>query len=119
MKIKKSFASKFRKRSSRNFMHKLSAILVSVFLSSITAITASADTSGSTDIKSNTLLKDILELLSEGVALVGGIVLVWGIIQLALSIKNNHGNNIENGVLTIVCGALVAAAAVFFNVKYF
>ncbi len=119
MKIIKNFANRARKRNSRKFMSKLSAFLASVFISSITAITASADTSGSTDIKSNSLLKDILELLSEGIGLVGGIVLVWGVIQFALSIKNNHGNNIENGVLTMVCGGLVTAAAIFFNVKYF
>lgn len=115
MKIIKSFANRAGKRNSRKFMSKLSAFLVSVFISSITAITASADTSDSTDIKSNTLLNDMLSLLSGGVGLAGGILIVWGVIQLALSIKDNHGNNIEKGILTIVAGAMIVAAAVWFN----
>lgn len=122
MKIIKNFANKFRKKSSRKFMSKLSAFLVSVFISSITAITASADTptkaANIADIKSNTLLNDVLSLLSGGVGLIGGFLIAWGIVQLALSVKENHGNNIEKGILTIVSGAMIVAAAVFFNVAY-
>lgn len=122
MRFIKNFANRVRKRSKRKFMSKLSGFLSAVFVSSITAISASADeknkTASSTDITSNALLGNVLSLLSTGVGLAGGILIVWGAVQTGLAVKDQQGANMEKGILTIVAGAIVVAAAVWFNVSY-
>lgn len=121
MKFIKKFASRVRKISKRKFMSKLSASLTAAFVSSITAISASAaetTKSSSTDIKDNTLLKDVLSLLSAGVGIAGGIMIVWGAVQTGIAVKDQQGANMEKGIFTIVAGAIVVAASVWFNVSY-
>lgn len=74
-----------------------------------------ADSTNNTSIKGNTMLTDVLSLLSSGVILAGGIMVVWGCINIGRSIKNHQGADMETGILTAVGGAIIAIAGTWFK----
>lgn len=71
--------------------------------------------STSTSITGNTILSNVLSLLSSGVTVAGGVIIVWGAVQVGLAIKDNQGANMEKGILTIVGGAVLTVAALWFK----
>ncbi len=68
-----------------------------------------------TSITGNQILSNVLSLLSSGVTVAGGILIVWGAVQIGLAIKDQQGANMEKGILTIVGGAVLTVAALWFK----
>lgn len=68
-----------------------------------------------TSITGNEILSNVLSLLSSGVTVAGGILIVWGAVQIGLAIKDQQGANMEKGILTIVGGAVLTVAALWFK----
>jgi uncharacterized membrane protein len=57
------------------------------------------------------MLKQMLELMSTFVIVAGGVWTVWGIISFALALNDHNGSGIRSGLLQVVGGGLVIAAA--------
>ena len=54
-----------------------------------------------------------------GVGLLGGVSIVWGVIQLANAIREGGGSGTAQGIGGIVAGAIIiAAAAIFGNLDF-
>lgn len=66
----------------------------------------------------NTILSGIQNLLKTGLTFVGGAMVVFGGVTIGINVHNGASGNgaaIASGVATMVGGAIVAAAAVYFG----
>lgn len=52
-----------------------------------------------------------LEIISKGLIVFGGVWTVWGIVVMAGGLNDHNGQDIKQGVLRAVGGALIIAAA--------
>lgn len=52
-----------------------------------------------------------LEIISKGLIAFGGVWTVWGIVVMAGGLNDHNGQDIKQGVLRAVGGALIIAAA--------
>ena len=60
----------------------------------------------------------VLNLLSGGVTFIGGVVCIFGLVQLGLAIKDGStggGGQLAGAIAMIAGGAIVAAAGVWFG----
>ncbi len=61
------------------------------------------------------MLNQILTMMSQFVAVGGGLWLVWGAIVLGSALRDQNGPQIQTGIWQIVGGGLILAAGVLFN----
>lgn len=64
------------------------------------------------------VLSSAISLLSGGVGFLGGILIVFGLVNLGLSLKDGAqggGGQLGGAIAMIVGGAVVVAAAVYFG----
>ena len=63
------------------------------------------------------MLAKIITLVTGCVTFLGGVLVVWGAVQLGRSIGNRGGSGegMEAGIATIAGGAIIIAAAVYFG----
>ena len=64
------------------------------------------------------MLKKSTTLLSNGVAFLGGVLIVFGLVNLGMTIKDGMqggGGQLSGAIAMIVGGAIVVAASVYFG----
>lgn len=61
------------------------------------------------------ILTTIVSTLAQLVTIAGGLIAVWGAVILGSNIKDHNGPGINNGIFTIVGGAIIAIAAGLFS----
>lgn len=61
------------------------------------------------------MLQQVLNLFVQFVQIGGGLWLVWGVVTLALGLKDQQGPQIQSGLWQIVGGGLILAAATLFS----
>ena len=54
-------------------------------------------------------------LLGTGAQAAGGLIAVWGLVSLGLSIKDHNGPGIQQAVLQIVGGGIIIAAGTYIS----
>ena len=65
---------------------------------------------------SETMLANIISLVSGCVTFLGGFLIVWGAVSLGLAIREQQGGaQIASAISTIAGGAIIVAAAVYFG----
>lgn len=63
-----------------------------------------------------TMLSQIISLVSGCVTFLGGFLVVWGAVSLGLAIREQQGGSqIASAISTIAGGAIIIAAAVYFG----
>jgi hypothetical protein len=62
-----------------------------------------------------TIVKDVMDMLTNFVSAGGGLWLVWGVIVLATGIKDKSGPQLQTGIWQIVGGAMIISAASLFS----
>lgn len=60
------------------------------------------------------MLSQIMTMMSQFVAVGGGLWLVWGAVVLGGALKDQNGPQIQTGIWQIVGGGLILAAGVLF-----
>ena len=66
------------------------------------------------------MLENVKNLLSDGVTALGGILIVFGLVNLGLTIKDGMqggGGQLSGALAMIIGGAIVVGAAVYFNAR--
>lgn len=64
------------------------------------------------------MLKDVVNILTDGVTFLGGAVIVFGLVNLGLTVKDGMqggGGQLSGAIAMIVGGAIILGAAVFFG----
>lgn len=64
------------------------------------------------------MLENVKNLLSDGVTALGGILIVFGLVNLGLTIKDGiqgGGGQLSGAIAMIIGGAIVVGAAVYFK----
>lgn len=63
------------------------------------------------------MLENVKNLLSDGVTALGGILIVFGLVNLGLTIKDGlgGGGQLSGALAMIIGGAIVVGAAVYFK----
>ena len=64
------------------------------------------------------MLENVKNLLSDGVTALGGILIVFGLVNLGLTIKDGMqggGGQLSGAIAMIVGGAIVVGAAIYFG----
>lgn len=61
------------------------------------------------------MLTNVLNLFVQFVQVGGGLWIVWGVVTLALGLKDQQGPQIQSGLWQIVGGGLILAAATLFS----
>ncbi len=65
------------------------------------------------------MLENVKNLLSDGVTALGGILIVFGLVNLGLTIKDGMqggvGGQLSGALAMIIGGAIVVGAAVYFK----
>lgn len=64
------------------------------------------------------MLENVKNLLSDGVTALGGILIVFGLVNLGLTIKDGMqggGGQLAGAIAMIVGGAIVCGAAIYFG----
>lgn len=64
------------------------------------------------------MLNDIIQLLSQGVTFLGGVLVVFGLVNLGMTIKDGMqggGGQLAGAIAMIVGGGIVIGAAVYFG----
>ena len=63
------------------------------------------------------MLENVKNLLSDGVTALGGILIVFGLVNLGLTIKDGMqgGGQLSSALAMIIGGAIVVGAAVYFK----
>lgn len=64
------------------------------------------------------MLENVKNLLSDGVTALGGILIVFGLVNLGLTIKDGMqgGGQLSGALAMIIGGAIVVGAAVYFKI---
>ena len=68
--------------------------------------------------KESAMLENVKNLLSDGVTALGGILIVFGLVNLGLTIKDGMqggGGQLSGALAMIIGGAIVVGAAVYFK----
>lgn len=53
---------------------------------------------------------DAMSLFGKGVTAAGALLTVWGIVQLGGAIKDSNGPGMQQAIMQIIGGAIIAAA---------
>ena len=64
------------------------------------------------------MLNDVMSMLSQGIAFLGGALIVFGLINLGMTIKDGMqggGGQLSGALAMIIGGAIVVGAAVYFK----
>lgn len=61
------------------------------------------------------MLNSVLDMMSQFVAVGGGLWLVWGAIVLGGALRDQNGPQIQTGIWQMVGGGLILAAGVLFK----
>ena len=64
------------------------------------------------------MLENVKNLLSDGVTALGGILIVFGLVNLGLTIKDGMqggGGQLSGALAMIIGGAIVVGAAIYFG----
>lgn len=64
------------------------------------------------------MLNDVITLLTQGITFLGGVLIVFGLINLGMTIKDGMqggGGQLSGAIAMIVGGAIVIGAAVYFG----
>lgn len=63
------------------------------------------------------MLDNVIELLTQGIAFLGGILIVFGLINLGMTIKDGMqgGGQLAGAIAMIVGGAIIIGASVYFG----
>lgn len=61
------------------------------------------------------MFNKILDLLSQFVAVGGGLWVVWGAVVLGGALKDHNGPGMQSGIWQMVGGALICAAGILFK----
>ena len=64
------------------------------------------------------MLNDVMSMLSQGIAFLGGALIVFGLINLGMTIKDGMqggGGQLAGAIAMIVGGAVVIGAAAYFG----
>lgn len=58
---------------------------------------------------------EVMNLLNKAVIAGGGLWLVWGVIILAMALKNKNGPELQSGIWQVVGGGMILIAATWFS----
>lgn len=95
---------------------KVKKILVSLYVAMIVALSFSPSVlAAGEELKTNTTLQSVVGLLSTGVGVAGGLLIVWGGVTVGISVSHHNGQDLSPGIMKIIGGAIVVASAVLFN----
>ena len=64
------------------------------------------------------MLNDVMRMLSQGIAFLGGALIVFGLINLGMTIKDGMqggGGQLAGAIAMIVGGGIIVGAAVYFG----
>ena len=64
------------------------------------------------------MLDNAVNMLTQGVTFLGGVLVVFGLINLGMTIKDGMqggGGQLSGAIAMIVCGAIVVGAAIYFG----
>ena len=64
------------------------------------------------------MLNEVMSMLSQGIAFLGGALIVFGLINLGMTIKDGMqggGGQLSGALAMIIGGAIVVGAAVYFK----
>lgn len=64
------------------------------------------------------MLNDVMSMLSKGIAFLGGALIVFGLINLGMTIKDGMqggGGQLAGAIAMIVGGGIIVGAAVYFG----
>ncbi|GAB6701065.1 hypothetical protein BOVMAS03_09620 [Streptococcus uberis] len=64
------------------------------------------------------MLSDVVKLISQGVTFLGGVLIVFGLVNLGMTIKDGMqggGGQLSGAIAMIVGGAIVIGAAFYFG----
>ena len=64
------------------------------------------------------MLNDVMSMLSQGIAVLGGALIVFGLINLGMKIKDGMqggGGQLAGAIAMIVGGGIIVGAAVYFG----
>ena len=64
------------------------------------------------------MLNDVMSMLSQGIAFLGGALIVFGLINLGMTIKDGMqggGGQLAGAIAIIVGGGIIVGAAVYFG----
>ncbi|WP_267247387.1 hypothetical protein [Streptococcus sp. Marseille-Q5986] len=64
------------------------------------------------------MLNNVITLLTQGITFLGGVLIVFGLINLGMTIKDGMqggGGQLSGAIAMIVGGAIVIGAAVYFG----
>ena len=68
----------------------------------------------------NEILPQVMSMITRGVQLLGGALIVWGAVKLGLAIKDQQGGNaLSEAIATIAGGAVVVVAGTYFGTLTF
>ena len=57
------------------------------------------------------MFSTMIDLLGKGVLAAGSLLAVWGLISVGRGLKDSNGPGIQNGVMELIGGGLIIAAA--------
>ena len=57
------------------------------------------------------MFSTMIDLLGKGVLAAGSLLAVWGLISVGRGLKDSHGPSVQNGVMELIGGGLIIAAA--------
>lgn len=64
------------------------------------------------------MLQQVMSLISQGVAFLGGVLIVFGLVNLGMTVKDGMqggGGQLAGAIAMIVGGGIVIGAAVYFG----
>lgn len=64
------------------------------------------------------MLNNVMNLISNGVTFLGGVLIVFGLVNLGMTIKDGMqggGGQLSGAIAMIVGGAIVVGAAIYFG----
>lgn len=64
------------------------------------------------------MLSNVIQMLTQGVTFLGGVLIVFGLVNLGMTIKDGMqggGGQLSGAIAMIVGGAIVIGAAIYFG----
>ncbi len=108
--------NKIHKSTAKNkFLEKLKKVIVSTYAVAMLALGFAPTAYAADALKSNAMLQTVVSLLSTGVGIAGGILVVWGLVTIGTSISQHQGQDLTPGIMKLIGGAIVVAAAALFG----
>lgn len=110
--------NKIHKSTTKNkFLEKLKKVIVSTYAVAMLALGFAPTVYAADALKSNAILQTVVSLLSTGVGIAGGALMVWGGVTIGISVSQHQGQDLSPGIMKLIGGAIiVACAALFANI---